>query len=71
MDPNVVDYNIIVNESEIFAQEKSEEEKVEESTIIRLVKMQFKMKEFVKVPNMFPLNLLKQICKNVLHGQKK
>jgi hypothetical protein len=30
MDPNVVDYDIIVNESEIFAQEKSEKEKVEE-----------------------------------------
>jgi len=30
MDPNVVDYDLIVNESEIFAQEKSKEEKVEE-----------------------------------------
>jgi len=30
MDPNVIDYDLIVNESEIFAQEKSKEEKVEE-----------------------------------------
>jgi hypothetical protein len=34
MDPNVVDYHIIVNESEIFAQEKSKEEKVEKHVII-------------------------------------
>ncbi len=30
MDPKVVDYDPIANESEIFVQEKSKEEKVEE-----------------------------------------
>jgi hypothetical protein len=34
MDPNVVDYDLFVNESEIFAQDKSKEEKVEEFVII-------------------------------------
>jgi hypothetical protein len=31
MEPNVVDYDLIINESEIFAEERSKEEKVEES----------------------------------------
>lgn len=31
MEPNFVDYDLIVNESEIFIEERSKEEKVEES----------------------------------------
>jgi len=34
MDPNVVDYDLIENGSEIFTQEKSKEGKIEESMII-------------------------------------
>ncbi len=33
MDPIVVDYDLIVNESENFVQEKSKKEKVEQSMI--------------------------------------
>ncbi len=33
MDPNVVDYDLIVNESENFVQEKSKKEKVEKFVI--------------------------------------
>jgi hypothetical protein len=34
MVPNVVEYDLIINENEIFAQEKSKDEKVEEFVII-------------------------------------